>query len=485
MALILADLVQETTNTTGTGTLTLAGAVSGFQSFAAIGNANTTYYRIKSGTDSEVGIGTYTASGTTLSRDTVLYSSAGGTTKITVAAGAFVICTYPAKKSVALDNLGNLSLVGNINLPNGTAAAPALAFTSATTTGLYAATGLIGLAQGGLPLLTGTSGTSYLNITNLSTSLVLAAKGTAASVPLSLQPKNLGDISLGIGNGLSSTQSVRIGGSNLRNGLSTDVSIVSIGNGNQDTATNSVCIGSTNNDDGFGPVANGPYSLAIGTYNQSGGSYSVCIGTNCISSAPDAVAIGYTSTASGTDSVAIGVGSLASGIKSMSLSGSALADNSISIGQSSTANEPFKIALSAGQAAVGQRGLYNLSGTSGGLGTSVKLNYPSSLTTYSIKAPTNSIKSFKGQIIAKDTIATGYAGFEISGMFVNTTGTVSIIGTPTKTLLGASGTLVLATVANITIAVVAGLGISITVTDTAASGATLWHSTIDTTEVGV
>jgi len=70
-------------------------------------------------------------------------------------------------------------------------------------------------------------------------------------------------------------------------------------------------------------------------------------------------------------------------------------------------------------------------------------------------------------------------------MFVNTTGTVSIIGTPTKTLLGASGTLVLATVANITIAVVAGLGISITVTDTAASGATLWHSTIDTTEVGV
>mgnify|MGYP000072426199 CR=1 FL=1 len=110
MALVIADLVQETTSTTGTGTLTLTGAVTGFQTFAAIGNANTTYYRIKSGTDSEVGIGTYTLSGTTLSRDTVLYSSAGGTTKITVAAGATVICTYPAERAVVLDAVGNLGV---------------------------------------------------------------------------------------------------------------------------------------------------------------------------------------------------------------------------------------------------------------------------------------------------------------------------------------------------------------------------------------
>ena len=65
MALVFADLVQETTSTTGTGTLTCTGAVAGFQTFAAIGNANTTYYKIKSGNDSEVGLGTYTSSGTT------------------------------------------------------------------------------------------------------------------------------------------------------------------------------------------------------------------------------------------------------------------------------------------------------------------------------------------------------------------------------------------------------------------------------------
>lgn len=99
MSLVLADRVQETTNTTGTGTLTLAGAASGFQSFSAIGDGNTTYYAITSGTDWEVGVGTYTASGTTLSRDTVLSSSAAGA-KISVAAGAKVFCTYPSEKAI-------------------------------------------------------------------------------------------------------------------------------------------------------------------------------------------------------------------------------------------------------------------------------------------------------------------------------------------------------------------------------------------------
>ena len=78
MALVLKDRVRETSTTTGTGTITLAGAVSGFQSFSNIGNANTTYYTIAGGTEWEVGLGTYTSATTTLSRDTVLESSNGG-----------------------------------------------------------------------------------------------------------------------------------------------------------------------------------------------------------------------------------------------------------------------------------------------------------------------------------------------------------------------------------------------------------------------
>ena len=100
MALVLANRVQETTATTGTGSITLAGAVSGYQSFAAIGNGNTTYYTITSGTAWEVGIGTYTSAGTTLARTTILSSSAAGAA-ITLAGTSTVFADYPAEKAIS------------------------------------------------------------------------------------------------------------------------------------------------------------------------------------------------------------------------------------------------------------------------------------------------------------------------------------------------------------------------------------------------
>jgi len=103
MALVLDDRVQETTTTTGTGTVTLAGAVPGYQSFATIGNGNTTYYNITDGTNWEVGIGTYTSSGTTLSRDTVLSSSNSDTLVNFPAGSKNVFVTYPAGKAVYTD----------------------------------------------------------------------------------------------------------------------------------------------------------------------------------------------------------------------------------------------------------------------------------------------------------------------------------------------------------------------------------------------
>jgi len=102
MALVLADRVKETTTTTGMGTVTLLGASTGFQSFSAVGNANTTYYTIagQTGSEWEVGIGTYTSSGTTLSRDTVLSSSNGGSL-VTFSSGTKdVFVTYPAGRAI-------------------------------------------------------------------------------------------------------------------------------------------------------------------------------------------------------------------------------------------------------------------------------------------------------------------------------------------------------------------------------------------------
>jgi len=119
MAFVLADRVQETTTTTGTGTVTLAGAVSGFQSFAAIGNGNTTYYTIadSSGSNWEIGVGTYTSSGTTLSRDTVLSSSNSGSLVNFPAGTKNVFVTFPA--SSTLFALNNQTMTSSYAIPTG------------------------------------------------------------------------------------------------------------------------------------------------------------------------------------------------------------------------------------------------------------------------------------------------------------------------------------------------------------------------------
>jgi hypothetical protein len=115
MALVVYDRVQETTTTSGTGSVTLLGAVSGFQSFAVVGNTNTTYYTITDGAQWEVGIGTYSTSGPTLARTTVLSNSNGNTTPITLSGGtAQVFVTYTAEKSVNLDASDNVTPLGTI-----------------------------------------------------------------------------------------------------------------------------------------------------------------------------------------------------------------------------------------------------------------------------------------------------------------------------------------------------------------------------------
>lgn len=126
MALVLANRVKETTTTAGSGTVTLLGAATGFQSFSVIGNGNTTYYCIAGQTSSEweVGIGTYTSSGTTLARTTVLANSAGTQpSALSFSAGTKdVFVTYPAEYTVNATN--NPGTSGQVLVSNGTGVAP-------------------------------------------------------------------------------------------------------------------------------------------------------------------------------------------------------------------------------------------------------------------------------------------------------------------------------------------------------------------------
>lgn len=110
MALVLADRVQETSTSTGTGTFTLDGAIVGYNPFSVIGDGNTTYYTIVGGIQWEVGIGTYTSSGNTLSRDTIL-SSSNSNNAVNFPAGAKnVFVTYPSEKAVYENASGTVVL---------------------------------------------------------------------------------------------------------------------------------------------------------------------------------------------------------------------------------------------------------------------------------------------------------------------------------------------------------------------------------------
>ena len=133
MALVVKDRVQETTSTVGTGTLTLDGALDGFQTFSsAVGNGNTTYYAISGGSQWEVGIGTVSAG--TLARTTILASSNGGSVVNLSAGIKNVFCTQPAEKSLYLDASGNAIALGTI-----------ASATLTNATGLPISTGVSGL----------------------------------------------------------------------------------------------------------------------------------------------------------------------------------------------------------------------------------------------------------------------------------------------------------------------------------------------------
>ena len=115
MTFIVADRVQETTNSPGTGTATLLGAVSGYQSFSTgIGANNTTFYVIADqlGTNWEVGLGALNSTGNVLTRTTVYSSSNGGGTVNFATGTQYVWCDFPASKSVLQGAAANFSSIG-------------------------------------------------------------------------------------------------------------------------------------------------------------------------------------------------------------------------------------------------------------------------------------------------------------------------------------------------------------------------------------
>lgn len=169
MPLVLADRVRDTTTTTGTGTVTLSGtAPTGYQNFSVIGNGNTTYYTINAGSQWEVGIGTYSSTGPTLARTTVLKSSNANALVSFSAGTKDVFVTYPADEVVIQDGAtiqaGTSVLAvanGGTGVTTSTGTGSVVLSTSPTLTtpnlGTPSAATLTNAT--GLPIVAGTTGT--------------------------------------------------------------------------------------------------------------------------------------------------------------------------------------------------------------------------------------------------------------------------------------------------------------------------------------
>lgn len=140
MALVVKDRVKSSTTTTGTGTITLGAAAAGFQAFSVIGNGNTTYYTIVDTINGtwEVGVGTYTSSGTTLSRDAVFDSSNSGSLVNFASGSKDVFVAYPAERAVIggmgyVENSATISVSSTINTGNNAVSAGPVTVNSGIT----------------------------------------------------------------------------------------------------------------------------------------------------------------------------------------------------------------------------------------------------------------------------------------------------------------------------------------------------------------
>ena len=457
MALVVADRVQETTTTTGTGTYTLAGAKDGFQSFAAVGDGNTTYYACTDGTDYEVGIGTYTLSGTTLARTTIIESSNSDLAVSWGAGSKDIFVTAPAGKTLLV---GRNLYADNPSSPT----APS-------------ATGNNAVAIGG-----GATSTNN-NTTAVGSGADATGNGSGAFGRLA-QATGLSSHAFGLQANASGSYATAIGRGGGVTSVSAGSGSTSIG-GAYASGTDSLAAAIANNTSSYG--ATGSNSVAMGKQAKATATSAVAIGESNSASALYACSIGgYQNTVSKgasiggyrnsvTQNYAIAVGGYEN-----------TASNyyTVATGRSAVANIRGKIAHASDRFSANgdaQTGTFIIrSDTTDATAEALTSNNGTASTDNQIILPNNSAYAFHGTIVAREsaTDGTDCAAWKIEGLIrrEGTAGTTTLVNSAT-TVLDNTPSWGMALSADTT-----NGGLKIEVTGAAATNIR-WVATIHTSEV--
>lgn len=469
MPLVLKDRVKETTTTTGTGTITLAGAVSGYQSFSVIGNANTTYYTIVDASTGswEVGIGTYTSAGTTLSRDTVLESSNSGSLVNFGAGTKEVFVTYPAERaSTSTLTITNLTGAYTVLTTDG---GKVFNCTSGTFTVSLTAAATLG---SGFNCWIWNTGTGVITIDPN------AAETIDGVTTLTLQQ----------GEG---TQIV-CDGTNWQTGDKKTMrgyaeNILSTATRPSATGTSAVAIGAGSAS--LGAVAPGAGAVALGSSRSLGAdSFAAAIANNTSSygaTASNGVAIGRLARTGNNDAIALGANVNANNFGTVALGNelTASANYAFALGYRSSPNQYGKLAYASGYfAASGDAQAGKLV-----LRRQTTTTTPALLTTdgssagslYYVTLANNSAIAFTGMVVARQQAALGTssAAWRIEGLIrrESTAATTTLVNTAITVISNVPGWAIALT------ADTTNGSLLITVTGTATN--IRWVANVDTTEV--
>jgi hypothetical protein len=397
----LVNRAKVATATTGTGTITLGAAESGYQTFADAGvvDGNIVRYVIEDGTDWEIGTGTYTALGTTLSRTVLESSNADAALNLSGSAVVFVGAAaedIPPVLELYAENAGTF----NAPSATGTNAVALGDGASATATGAFA------------------FGRSAQATANYSFSVGFGALASGVS-----------SISLGQGTDATAGQSTAIGLNSAGNGSQavTGSGAMALG-GSRASGTDSFAAAIANNTASFG--ATGANSVAIGTNAKASASRSISIGRFGQSTGFASINLGGNAVSTANYAVTIGDDTIAS------------KENSVALGRYATSDVFGKYAYASGRfasAGDSQAGTFVLrSDTTDATPEALTTNNTAAGTDDQIILPNNSAYAFHGTIVARQQASQGTAcaAWKIEGLIrrEGSAGTTVLVNSATTVL---------------------------------------------------